>query len=318
MSSPSQVGGAIALVPRPVQRPWGGQRLAPSLGWSAPKTSEPVGEWWLLSTYGSEVSRLSLDDMPLTTWLDGASAPGGLPDAATFPLLLKFLDTEQVLSVQVHPDDAVARKQSLPNGKTEAWHVLSAEPGACLFVGPADGVSPTDVLDAAARGVSKAQMAECLRRVPAVAGQTWLVEAGTIHAVGPGVTLFEIQQTSDATWRIYDWERTPVRPLHLSEARAAARDTEPGPSPGGGDGRAGWHKLVSCDAFALHRATLDAELALPEGGAWGAVTVLSGSGQLCCGATTVALSPGVTALSWGQGSVSGQGLTVLLSQPGAR
>ena len=124
-----------------------------------------------------------------------------------------FLDSDEVLSVQLHPDDDTARRHGLPNGKTEAWHILAAEPDAWLAVGTADGATSADVLSAIDAGADADRVRDLLHRVPARPGDTWLVDAGTIHALGPGVTMFEIQQTSDATWRLYDWDREPRREL---------------------------------------------------------------------------------------------------------
>jgi len=345
-ASPS---GAVRLTRRAVERPWGGEHVAPSMGW--PRSGK-VGEWWLASCYVSDKADPALSvsgvwaggddaesreheadsddgdsglppiDELFSHWLDGPDAPRGsdgarlLPSGDDFPLLLKLLDTSAVLSVQVHPDDTVASTQNLPNGKTEAWHVLAAEPTACLFVGTADDVSDSDLLDAVQAGVSPNQMTQLLRRVPAVPGETWLVEAGTIHAVGPGVTIFEIQQSSDATWRIYDWERQPARELHLDAARAAARDlpaAHPAPPPGD---RPGWHLAVRCEAFALQHGRVAGELALPSEPSWGLVTALSGQGTLRTDAGELALSPGETLLSWGGGTLVGDGLTLLYSVAG--
>jgi mannose-6-phosphate isomerase len=304
------VSGALRLVPRAVTRPWGGQRIAQTMGWDDPG---PVGEWWLASCHEHGVTDLGQDGTPLPAFLDGPKAPAELPGAHAFPLLLKFLDTSQVLSVQVHPDNEVAASQGLPNGKTEAWHILAAEPTACLFVGTAEDVSTTDLLDAVEDGAGRDQMAHLLRRVPAVPGETWLVEAGTIHAVGPGVTLFEIQQSSDATWRIYDWEREPKRDVHMTQARDAARDLpEAHPAPPPGD-EPGWHLLVRCGAFSLQHGRVVGELALVGDAPWGAVTVLGGTGTLTTDSGTEPLAAGDTLLTWGGGTLSGDGLTVLVS-----
>jgi len=345
------------MLPRAVSRPWGGQRIAPAMGWPQ---EGAVGEWWLLSCHpaavtGVEPSRAapageasdpptdpdegrvderadgppngSADDAPegpppvpsagegLDGWLDGPEAPAGLPDGDDFPLLLKFLDTDDVLSVQVHPNDAVARRHGMRHGKTEAWHVLAAEPEACLYLGTAPGVSAATLLDAVARGARNQDVAAMLRRVPAVPGETWLVEAGTIHAVGAGVTLFELQQTSDATWRLYDWERAPARALHLEQARSGARDhppVAPVPPP---SCASGWTPLVTCHAFALERGRVAGELPVPGNPAWSALTVLTGRGTLHCDDGEHGLCPGHTLLTWGGGTLRGEGLSLLRSSP---
>ena len=309
--------GARRLRRRAVTRPWGGQRIAPAMGWP---DAGPVGEWWLLSCHPAAVTEVEPsgplpDGTPFDAWLDGTDAPPMLPDGDAFPLLLKFLDADEVLSVQVHPDDRTARQHGLRHGKTEAWHVLAAEPDACLYLGTAPGVRPAALLDAVARGAGSDEVTAMLRRVPAVPGETWMVEAGTIHAIGPGVTLFEVQQTSDATWRIYDWERQPPRPLHLEQARVAVKD-RPMPVPvAPPDDAPGWTPLAACHAFALEHGRVAGTLALPADRGWAGLTVLAGEGALLSDDGERPLKPGDTLLTWGGGSLRGDALCVLLSRP---
>ena len=157
-----------------------------------------------------------------------------------FPLLLKLLDARETLSVQVHPDDAYAARVEHKLGKTEAWHILSAAPGAELVYGVQPGTSKEALLAASQAG---AAVEKLLRRVPVRAGETYYIPAGMVHAIGAGIVLYEIQQSSDVTYRFYDWNRTDKngkkRELHLQKAvdvtdvgaqLTAARETplEPG------------------------------------------------------------------------------------------
>jgi mannose-6-phosphate isomerase len=140
--------------------------------------------------------------------------PGGkTPDTA---LLLKLLFTSQPLSIQVHPDDAFARSIGLPNGKTEAWHVLSAAPDAEVALGLRERLTPRQLRQAGADG----SIAELVVWHAVVQGDTILVPAGTIHAIGAGLVIAEIQQRSDATFRLYDHGRQ--RELHIEDAIAVA------------------------------------------------------------------------------------------------
>ena len=140
--------------------------------------------------------------------------PGGnVPDAA---LLLKLLFTSQPLSIQVHPDDAFARSIGLPNGKTEAWHVLSATPDAEVALGLKERLTPQQLRQAGADG----SIAELVAWHAVAQGDTILVPAGTIHAIGAGLVIAEIQQRSDATFRLYDHGRQ--RELHIEDAIAVA------------------------------------------------------------------------------------------------
>lgn len=139
--------------------------------------------------------------------------------AHPFPLLLKLLDARDTLSVQVHADDAYAARVEHKLGKTEAWHILYARPGAELVYGVKEGTTREELLAASQAGAAVEAM---LRRVPVRSGETYYIPAGTVHAIGAGILLYEIQQSSDLTYRFYDWERTDEkgnkRELHIAKA----------------------------------------------------------------------------------------------------
>ena len=139
--------------------------------------------------------------------------------AHPFPLLLKLLDARDTLSVQVHPDDAYAARVEHKLGKTEAWYILHAEKGAKLVYGVKAGVSKEELLKASQAG---AEVEKLLRYVPVQAGETYYIPAGMVHAIGAGIVLYEIQQSSDVTYRFYDWERRDAqgnkRQLHIQKA----------------------------------------------------------------------------------------------------
>lgn len=138
-----------------------------------------------------------------------------------FPLLVKFIDAQEDLSVQVHPDDALAQRRYGTNGKTEMWYVLQADPGSGLYVGFRDGVEKADYLQAVADGT----VDRLLQFYPVKAGDVFHIPGGTVHAIGKGVLLSEIQQSSDCTYRIFDWNRVDAagqsRELHTAEAEDA-------------------------------------------------------------------------------------------------
>lgn len=136
------------------------------------------------------------------------------PHPDRFPLLVKRIDAAQSLSVQVHPDDEAARRlENEPNGKSEAWVVLDADPGAAVYLGFRGGVGAEDVRTALADG----RILELLRPVPVRRGDVIPVPPGTVHSIGAGVYLFEVQQPSDVTYRLYDHGRAPGRDLHVEE-----------------------------------------------------------------------------------------------------
>jgi mannose-6-phosphate isomerase len=162
----------------------------------------------------------TLDDLAasLGARLSGTDAT----DPDRFPLLAKILDPADWLSVQVHPDDELAVALEGPSavGKTEAWYIIEAEPGAEILLGVQPSVPPDAVRDAIRHG----GLAGLLERRQASAGEAYLVSAGTLHAIGPGVLAFEIQQPSDITYRVDDWGRpaSAGRPLHIEQSLVCA------------------------------------------------------------------------------------------------
>ena len=176
-----------------------------------------------------------------------------------FPLLVKFLDAHDVLSVQVHPGDEVGRRLVDDNGKTEAWVILHAAPGSLIYAGLRPGVTAQTFGDALAAG----EVEPLLHRFPAVPGDCIMIPAGTVHAIGAGVVLAEIQQMSDATFRVHDWGRLgpdgSPRALHLAEALEAT-DFDAGPvSPMRVEGAPGSvEHLARCPYFAIDRLNLTA------------------------------------------------------------
>ena len=142
-------------------------------------------------------------------------------------LLIKFLFTTEHLSVQVHPNDEQARvMENGSRGKTEMWHILRADPGAQLAMGLTEDITPDELRAASLDG----SIMELLRWIPAVAGETWFIPAGTIHAIGAGITLAEVQQNSDVTYRLFDYGRP--RELHLSQGMTVS-DLRSRPAPAG-------------------------------------------------------------------------------------
>ncbi|HZO95095.1 MAG TPA: type I phosphomannose isomerase catalytic subunit [Candidatus Baltobacteraceae bacterium] len=150
----------------------------------------------------------------------GTALTGAIDAQGVFPVLTKIIDARDALSVQVHPDDAYARRvEHQPNGKTECWYILACEPGAELVLGWTRDTSREEYEKRVADGT----LAEILRRVPVAPGDAFYLPAGTLHAIGAGIQLFETQQASDLTYRIFDWNRVGVggKPRELHVAKAA-------------------------------------------------------------------------------------------------
>lgn len=211
-------------------KPWGGRRLEHVLRKALP-TDEPYGESWELhdtATIGNgPLAGRALGDV-LRDYGHDLVGPDNDPTAG-FPLLAKFLDAAEWLSIQVHPDDEQARElEGEPRGKTEAWYVLAAEPGAQLVI----GVQPGTSREALAEAIQDNRLERMLVYADVQAGDVLFIPAGTIHALGPGLLIYEIQQSSDTTYRLYDWGRMGLdgkpRPLHIEKSLAVANlDTLP-------------------------------------------------------------------------------------------
>jgi mannose-6-phosphate isomerase len=214
----------LAFEPLYQYRLWGGRKLGQWLKSPLPQEG-PVGEAWLLSDREDQPSRVANGPLKGRTIAEllGSSRTAILGKLATrferFPLLLKFLDVHEMLSVQVHPPDD--RTDLIPKGntgKTEAWVVLEAEPAGRIYAGLKPGTTAADL-----RALNKETVDRHLASFTPSAGQTVLIEAGTVHALGDGVLVFEIQENSDVTFRLYDWNhidpktRRP-RPLQVEEA----------------------------------------------------------------------------------------------------
>lgn len=174
-----------------------------------------------------------------------------------FPLLVKYIDAQDNLSVQVHPDDKLAAARHNSYGKTEMWHVLDCEPGAHLMIGFKQGVTKEQYLSAVEQGT----VDELLNNVAVKPGDTYFIPAGTVHAIGKGILIVEIQQTSDVTYRIFDWNRTDKqgkpRELHTELAvdaidfPAPVRDVTQDPPAGEAA------LLVECPYFTTNLVDVD-------------------------------------------------------------
>ncbi len=229
--------GPLTLEPILVPKPWGGKRLPRSgkLADADPATTAPYGESWEVADLpdhalsasptgrtlvaggphrGKSLRRLIAE---LGSTLLGSASP---TPAGDFPLLFKLLDTAEYLSIQVHPDRHFASERSDWFAKTESWYVLDAEPGATILKGFRPGVRMEDVRKAAGTPALVGLMQE----VPVRRGDFHHIPAGTVHALGAGVTVAEVQTPSDTTFRLYDWadeHQRPIRGLHLSDALEA-------------------------------------------------------------------------------------------------
>jgi mannose-6-phosphate isomerase len=204
-------------------RPWGFQNLAP---WYDYRTDgEPIGEVWLTGEMcPADTGPLRGVSLAEITKQHESALLGPAPQAPNiasrdFPLLIKILFPKEKLSVQVHPDDALAQRYGEPRGKTECWYALDAREGAQVALGIRAGVTKEQV----EASVHDASLESLLEMLPVQRGDMIFVDAGTVHALGPGVVMLETQQTSDLTYRMYDYGSS--RELHLEKSFAAMRLT---------------------------------------------------------------------------------------------
>lgn len=278
---------------------WGGKNLNLKYG----KTDyEDIAEAWELSGYkGKESVVASGNEKGLTIneLVDKYGKSAFLGTKAEkhdkFPLLIKFIDAAAPLSIQVHPSDENAKDLGADGGKTEMWIICDCEEGAFLYFGAKERISPELFRSAILDG----SITEYLNKVPVKKGDTFFIKAGTIHAIGAGITICEIQQTSDTTYRLYDYKRKDKdgneRELHI-EKGIVASNLEPVSDfyeKGVMDGCE--LKLVSCPFFNVSRIEVKADCEIfVDKDSFAALTVTDGDGVMTSEASTVTVSKGDT------------------------
>ncbi|MCG6154440.1 type I phosphomannose isomerase catalytic subunit [Rubinisphaera margarita] len=296
----------ILFQPLIKQARWGGRKLGQRLGKLLGDATN-YAESWEICDHGDDQSVVAegpLAGKTLTELVQQYAEElfGNGRTAAQFPLLIKYLDCNDTLSVQVHPDDELAEQfMTGENGKTEAWVVIDAEPGSCIYAGLKAGIDRA----AFEQAVERDQVAECLHQVTPRAGDCFFIPAGTIHALGRGVLVAEIQQSSDLTFRIHDWNWVDAegipRQLHLQESLRCI-DFESGPvspvipkllSEEDGTSR---EQLVQSSFFAIERFRIADECSLTSSGQCRVLMTLRGSLRLETADTGIECIPGTTVL----------------------
>jgi mannose-6-phosphate isomerase len=284
---------------------WGGRRLGTVL-------HKPIGpeadyaESWEISDHGDQVSIVSEGPLAGTSLRELLhSRPlellgPAIPPCHQFPLLVKFIDARETLSVQVHPDDEKGRRLANDNGKTETWVILDAEPESLIYAGLEPGVNASEFEAAITTGTVE----PLLHRFPPRAGDSILVEAGVVHAIGAGVLLAEIQQMSNATFRVYDWDRKDAqgnsRELHIEQALeatnfdrgpVAAAQPVPEPIPGGTRER-----LAESNYFITERLVLEGPAMVGSSDRFTILLGLGGHAEVAYASTRVSIALGQTLL----------------------
>lgn len=287
---------------------WGGRRLGTVLGKPIGQESD-YAESWELADHGQDQSIVA--GGPYHGWTLGRLVAqrgpelfGNRAEYRQFPLLIKFLDADDRLSVQVHPHDELAKQfDPTENGKTEAWVIIEAEPDSRLYAGLKDGVGRDELATALRDGTAS----QCLHSFTVRPGDCVFIPAGTVHAIGEGILLAEIQQMSDITFRLYDWGRLgsdgQPRELHIEEGLAAT-DFNRGPvspvlSKTISSEPHRLEELVRCDYFVIRRHTLSAGAApfkLSPDDRFHVLMTLAGGIEVNCGGEKQQIGRGRTVL----------------------
>lgn len=266
----------LSFVPRFRDYLWGGRRLADRLGKPIPAGTTAAESWEVVDhgadqsivangpLAGKSLQQIVLDHPQALFGRHTIEPVTGQP-RRQFPLLLKYLDCNKDLSVQVHPDDRYAQAMPEPDlGKTEAWYIVDAQPGSKIYAGLKPGTDRASLASA----VAQQRTAEVLHAFEPMTGDCVFIPAGTVHALGAGLLVAEIQQASDTTFRLFDWNRVDAqgqsRPLHIDQALEVT-DYATGPvqpvTPRLRDGN--WQQLIACDPFQLFRAAGPGTFTLP-------------------------------------------------------
>jgi len=317
-----------------MERVWGGTKLAPYLE-TALNATGPVGEAWLISDHSSAESVVDIGPQAGQTLRSLLEADADrilgtlakLTPHGRFPLLLKILDAGAPLSVQVHPDDACAARLGEPDvGKTEMWHIIESDPGSELVC----GLDPN--MDAAAfqAAIERGGIEEAMARFAAGPGDSVFVPAGTVHAIGAGILLAEIQQNSDLTYRIYDYKRTgpdgKERELHVEKSIEAVRFGSP--HAGKNESleipfdRGRRSILAACEYFAAERIEFEGAFQRDtQYASFHIVLMIEGAGRIAAGGRAVDLARGQAALiaaETGPYDVQGSGAALVYYTPDLR
>ncbi len=254
---------------------WGGRKLHGMYG--RENNGDKISESWEVSVHPDGVSE------PLAEYL--ASNPKAVDEkGSAFPVLIKYIDAMQNLSVQVHPDDEYAQKYEGDNGKTEMWYIVQADEGAGIYCG---FQRDTDKQEFLAK-VQDGTVEELLNFIPVKKGDCFLIEAGTVHAIGAGCVICEVQQSSNVTYRVYDYNRRgadgKLRPLHVDKAVQVINfkkfEDHTGTKEVYRVRDYSLQTLTACKYFRCRKLVLHGEYTEKNENSFTAVNVLDGSGSI--------------------------------------
>ena len=299
---------------------WGGTRLRDEFGYEIP--SDHVGEYWAISAHPHGVSvvkngpysGMGLDQL----YTEHRELFGNRPEPV-FPLLTKILDANDWLSVQVHPDDAYGMEHEGELGKTECWYIIAADEGAEIIYG-----HHAQSKEELRQMIEAKEWDDLLARVPVKAGDFFYVPSGTMHAIGSGILILETQQSSDTTYRVYDFDRKDdqgnLRELHIEQsidvlnlgAPANSRPVEEKVD------HLSSTLLVANDFFGVHKWVVNGEVRFEKTHDYSLLSVLAGEGKLTVAGKDYPIQKGSHFIlpsdveSW---TLEGQGLELIVSHP---
>lgn len=266
---------------------WGGKKLKSE--WNKHAATATVAESWEFSAYEGAESVVAEGEEKGTSLLTLYRTRPELFGnrafrAPMFPVLIKLIDAASDLSVQVHPSDAYALREEGQLGKTEMWYIADAEEGAAIYYGFSRDVTPEEFRKA----IDDNTVTDLLNRVPVRKGDCFFVEAGTLHAILGGVTVIEVQENSNLTYRVYDYARRDasgnLRPLHVEKAIAVAdyrkSEARPVSHPVVRIGDADVRLLADCAYFSVSEWVLDGAATLTTTDSFASLTVAEGSGSI--------------------------------------
>lgn len=274
---------------------WGGNYLEKNFGYST--EDDNIAEAWLTTCRPDGVNIIvngEAEGTLLDEYIKKAGKENVYGDFEDFPLLIKFIDANDKLSVQVHPDDEYAKANGLDAGKTEMWYIVDAKEGASLVYGLKDKVKPTatELLEFNEKGL----LAEKLNFVPVKKGDCFFIPAGLVHAIGEGIVIAEIQQNSNTTYRMYDYDRVgkdgKKRELHIEKAAEVIKTEF--------DGNFVSVKVIDetktilcdCELFSVEKYIIDANQLILDGGTMTSIICLDGSGVINCDGNEYPVSKG--------------------------
>lgn len=300
---------------------WGGSRLKSVFGFDIP--NDKIGEDWAISAHPHGVSVVEngefkgqkLDDL----WKEHKELFGH-PTEPVFPLLIKILDAEDELSVQVHPDDAYGMKHEGELGKTECWYIIDAEPGAEIIYG-----HHAKTREELAEMIKEGRWDDLLKKVPVKKGDFFYVPSGTIHAIGKGIMILETQQSSDTTYRVYDYDRKDAsgqkRELHIQQSIDVTTVPAKTPELQIKEVRKGQSSIVTyleTDFFNVYEWDIKGITSFKKQAPYTLATVIDGAGELIVDNQTYLLEKGTSFIlpnEINEWTVQGE-LTIIASEPG--